>query len=85
MGIKAETPFGAFFSNLCMLMGVADLVFDARQDYKKGFIALKPSFSLFIKLFKITIVDGVSLLVSIPRKLQFVKYCFRFTLALMRG
>lgn len=85
MGVKADTPFGIFFSELCMLMGIADLFFDARQDFKKDFIALKPSLSLYLKLFKITIFDGVSLLLSIPRKLQFVKYCFRFTLALMKG
>ena len=30
-------------------------------------------------------IDDLSLLVSIPRKIQFTKYCFRFAFALMKG
>lgn len=84
MGISRDDQFGVFFSKLCMIMGVADLIFDARRDYKKGYILLKPNFNLFYKLFKITIKDGCKLLLTIPRKVQFTKYCFRFTLALLK-
>ena len=85
LSIKADTPFGMFFTNLCMLMGIADLVFDAREDFRKGFIDVKPSFELYRKLVKIVIKDGISLLLSIPKKLKFMVYCFKFTLALMKG
>jgi len=83
--IKPEVPFGMFFTNLCIIMGIADLVFDAREDFRKGFIVVKPSFELYRKLIHIVIRDGISLLISIPKKLKFLVYCFKFTLALMRS
>ena len=65
-------------------MGIADLIVDARQDFRLGLIVLKPNVKLFLNLFKIAIKDGVSLLVSIPKKIQFTKYCIRFAFALMK-
>ncbi len=84
LGIKPDIPFGKFFTDLCMLMGIADLIFDANQDFQKGFISLKPSFKLYVKLFYILIVDGTKLLLSIPRKLKFINYCLRFTLIMIK-
>jgi len=82
--MSADSPFGLFFTRLCRLMGIADLVFDAKSDYKKGFIALKPKLGLYLRLHGIMIREGLKLLLSIPKKLQFLVYAFRFTLALMR-
>ena len=85
MQIKSDTPFGIFFTKLCMLMGIVDLIIDARQDFKKEQIALQPNFKLYYQLFKITIIDGLNILISIPRKLKFMNYCFRFSIALLKG
>lgn len=85
MGVKNNSPFGVFFTRLCMIMGVADLVIDAKPDYKQGLILLKPTFTLYLKLCNIAIRDGVKLLISIPRKIQFVRYCYRFAIALLKS
>ncbi len=85
MGVDVESPFGEFFTNLCKLMGVADLVIDAREDYKLGYIALKPSLTLYTTLISIVFSNGLRLLTSIPHKGRFIRYCLRFGIALLRG
>jgi len=82
--IKSEEPFGKFFTSLCMIMGIADLVFDANKDYKKGFIKLKPSFTLYTKLSVITLKEGLQLLLAFPKKIKFLAYCFKFAMALLK-
>lgn len=83
--IEEDEAFGLFFSRLCRLMGIADLVFDARQDYKQGYIQVRPSLKLYVKLIGITISEGIKLILNIPNKLKFLVYCYKFTLALMKG
>ena len=83
--IPKTHPFGIFFSKLCMLMGIADLIFDARSDYAKNYIALRPNLKLYLILHRIMITQGFQLLKLIPRKLQFISYCMKFSFALLKG
>lgn len=85
LGINSTDPFGEFFTKLCMVMGLADLIIDARQDYRKGYISIKPSIRLYIKLAKVVMKDGFILLTKIPRKMKFMSYCFSFSIALIKG
>jgi len=85
MGVEANHPFGQFFSRLCMLMGVADLIVDARSDYKANYIALKPGIGLYLNLNKILIVEGLKILWYFPRKIQFLWYAIKMSVALIRG
>ena len=82
--INSKSPFGQFFGRLCMIMGIADLVFDARQDYKNGYIQYKPSIALYLKLNWIVITEGLKLIAYFPRKIKFVQYCLKFTIALIK-
>lgn len=83
--IEAHTPFGKFFTDLCKLMGVADLIIDAMADYRANQIALKPSISLYLKLIKMAVLGGIRLIWGIPHKFRFLLYCFRFGIALLRS
>ena len=82
--IDPKHPFSLFFTKLCTMMGIADLVFDAKQDYKNKIISFKPSLGLYYKLNKIMIVDGFRLLWSFPNSFLFLWYCVKFTWALYR-
>lgn len=82
MQIEAEHPFVHFFTNLCRLMGVADLVMDARSDYKSNYIALKPNLKLYWKLHAIMVKEGLKLVWNFPHKIKFLLYCIRFSLLL---
>ncbi len=83
MNIPEDHDFGIFFTKLCTLMGVADLIVDARSDYRAKQISLKPNFALYLKLIKILLVEGLSLIWHFPRKWSFFKYCITFGLALI--
>jgi len=85
MGIEADQPFGQFFSRLCMLMGVADLIVDARRDYKEVIIALKPGIGLYYHLNRILVTAGLQILWYFPKKLRFLMYVIRMSVALIRG
>jgi len=84
LGIKVTDPFGIFFTRLCMIMGIADLVFDARSDYKMNYIKIKPTIMLYIKLNYIVLIEGIKLIASFPKKFRFLVYCFTFTMALIK-
>jgi len=83
IGLTPEHPFALFFSKLCMLMGIADLIIDAYSDYRAGYIVVRPSPSLYISLIWIAISEGLGLIRRFPAKLSFIKYCFKFSLALL--
>jgi len=85
LGIKSTEEFGQFFSKLCKMMGIADLLFDAKQDYKDGILSVKPNLKLYIRLLKILMVDGVKIIVSFPKKLNFIFYCMRFIRELIKA
>lgn len=85
MGVDANTPFGKFFTNLCRLMGVADLMIDAGADYRSKCMVVRPSFSLYWNLNSILIVDGIKLLRQFPKKRSFLFYCIRFSISLLAG
>lgn len=85
MGVAADQPFGQFFYRLCMLMGVADLIVDARSDYKANYIALKPSLRLYFDLNRILITEGIKILWYFPKKLSFLWYAIRMSIALIKG
>lgn len=85
MNESSESPFGVFFSALCQLMGIADLVFDAKEDYSNNYIAVKPSITLYLKLSKIMFLEGLRILYRFPQKLKFLVYCCKFTYLLMRS
>lgn len=84
LGVSNHSAFNSFFTKLCMLMGVTDLIFDARSDYRKKYTVLKPSLSLYLRLIKITVKEGCKLIWNIPSKAKFLVYCIKFSLALMR-
>ncbi len=84
LGITADQNFGLFFTNLCKIMGVADLIFDARKDYKQGLIAFRPNISLYLNLLQHLIKGGWNLFISIPHKFRFLHYCLKFSIALMK-
>lgn len=83
MGIDKKHAFAGFFKSLCMLMGLADLIVDARSDYRSNYISLKPTLGLYLRLNAILIKEGLSLIFRFPRKLRFLSYCIRFSLALL--
>jgi len=85
IGAQSNQSFTQFFTRLCRLMGVADLVADARSDYKTNLISFKPSFMIYMKLIGITISEGIKLLFMIPHKIRFIKYCLRFVSILWRS
>ncbi len=85
MGVDPDHSFGQFFTRLCMLMGVADLIVDARSDFKANYIALKPGIRLYFDLNRILITEGLKILWYFPKKLGFLWYVIRMSIALIRG
>lgn len=85
IGPQSNESFILFFTKLCRLMGIADLIADARSDYKNKLISFKPTFKIYLKLIGITISEGIKLLFMIPHKLRFVKYCMRFVSILWKS
>ena len=83
MGIAPSHAFAKFFTILCTLMGIADLIVDARSDYKAKYIAVKPSISLYLKLNAILIKYGLKLIWIFPKKISFLIYCIKFSFLLM--
>lgn len=85
MKVQASHDFGVFFTNLCTLMGIADLIIDAKSDYKAKQISVKPTLSLYLKLNMIMIKEGILLIWNFPKKLSFLLYCIRFSIALIKS
>lgn len=79
MSVGPDHSFGKFFTQLCTLMGVADLIVDARSDYKSNYISVKPKIGLYLKLNLILIKEGISIFWNFPRKMSFLLYCIRFS------
>jgi len=85
IGALSNEGFTHFFTRLCRLMGVADMVADARSDYKSKIISFKPTLRIYIKLIGLTLTEGIQLLMMIPHKFRFVQYCFRFSTILWKS
>ncbi len=85
MGGYASQDFRHFFTRFCALMGIADLLFDARTDYKEGQSRIRPGFRTYGTVFVHAAAEGIGLLRQFPRKLAFIGYCFRFVGVLLRG
>lgn len=85
IGNKSNENFTLFFTRLCRLMGIADLIADARSDYKENLISFKPTFMTYMKLMGLTISEGIILLTMIPYKIRFVRYCLRFVAILWKS
>lgn len=83
LGKEASQGFATFFTEICELMGFADLLVDARSDYRNGLIVIYPSFSLHVKLTVMIIRGGIKLLTHIPHKWAFIKYCLGFGYSLL--
>lgn len=79
MQIDPTHAFAKFFTILCTIMGIADLIIDARSDYNSKFIVLKPNFKLYFKLNFILIRDGLKLIWIFPKKISFLIYCIKFS------
>jgi hypothetical protein len=82
--IPPEHPFATFFSDLCRLMGIADLVVDARSDYRKQYILYKPNLGLYLTLNWILIVGGLKLMMRFPRPFHFLWFVIRFSWVMIR-
>jgi len=65
-----------------MLMGIADLIIDARSDYKANYLTAPPSLSMYLKLCGILVRQGLGLFWSFPSKRKFVVYSFKMLGAL---
>lgn len=85
IGQRSNENFSLFFTKLCRLMGVADLVADAKSDFRSGLISFKPTVRIYIKLIGLTISEGFKLLLLIPHKLRFLQYCLRFSTILWKS
>lgn len=83
MKIDSSHPFGQFFNNLCKLMGVADLVIDAKSDYIANYISIKPKLGLYLNLNWILIKEGVNLISKFPKRIHFLGYCIKFSVLLL--
>ena len=83
MQIAPSHAFAKFFTILCTLMGIADLIIDARSDYKSKYILLKPSFKLYFNLITILIKNGIKLIWNFPKKFSFLIYCIKFSFLLL--
>jgi len=75
--------FRSFFTQLCELMGIVDLIFDLRSDYNNKLISIKPSLNLYLRLIRISASRGLRLIRAFPKKLSFLKYCTKFGYVLM--
>ena len=82
-GLAPTHPFALFFKELCTLMGIADLLVDAREDYKSGLISIRPRLKLYLKLFCVLIRRGFKLLMKFPKKHAFIRYCLKLSWSLM--
>ena len=78
MQVKDHHAFRMFFARLCMLMGIADLIVDARSDYKNNYIKVKPALFLYYRLIVILVKEGLKLIWHFPRRVSFLFYCIRF-------
>jgi len=83
MKVNSSHPFALFFTNLCMLMGIADLIVDAKSDYRLKYLALKPSLHLYLKLNLILVKEGFLILWNFPKKVKFLFYTIRLSWALI--
>ena len=83
MKIDSTHAFGQFFNNLCKLMGIADLVIDAQNDYKSNYISIKPRFFLYTKLNWILIKEGLKIFWKFPERVHFLIYCIKFSWLLL--
>jgi len=83
MRIDSQDSFGLFFNRLCMLMGVADLVIDAKSDFNSNYIVLKPNFKFYRALVSIVIKEGIRLIWNFPHKFKFLMYCISFSVSLL--
>jgi len=79
----AQLEFRSFFTQLCELMGIVDLIFDLRSDYNNKLISIKPSLNLYLRLIRISASRGLRLIRAFPKKLSFLKYCTKFGYVLM--
>ncbi len=79
MHVDPGHAFAIFFTQLCTLMGVADLIVDARSDYKSNYIKLKPKIGLYVKLNLILVKEGILIFWNFPRKISFLVYCIKFS------
>lgn len=83
MSVHPDHSFARFFTQLCTLMGIADLIVDARSDYKMNYIALKPRLMLYVKLNMILVKEGITVFWNFPKKISFLLYCIRFSWLLL--
>ena len=83
MQVSPDHPFAGFFSRLCMIMGIADLIVDARSDYRTKYIVARPSPLLYFHLVGIVLYEGLRLIWQFPYKISFLLYCIRFSFALL--
>ena len=82
--IKNEA-FTSMFIEMCQSMGVADLLMDARDDYKKGLNPFKPKLNLCTAILRDLIPSGIKLFWKFPQKLNLIKYLGRMIYFLVKG
>ena len=82
--LNKKEAFESFFTDLCVLMGIADLLVDLRKDYKTGLIQVVPSLFFQIQLLWILFQRSLVLFVKFPNKWSLLGYCIRFGWLLLR-
>lgn len=83
MQVDTKHGFAKFFTQLCVMMGVADLVIDARSDFKANYIVVKPNLKMYWQLNKIMVSEGLKLIWGFPDKFKFLIYCIKFSFLLL--
>lgn len=83
MNQSANKEFREFFTELCELMGIVDLLFDLRRDYKNKLISIKPTLKLYVKLMGLSISKSLRIFCAFPKKLSFIHYCLKFAITLI--
>ena len=83
IGKSSNKEFRVFFIQLCEIMGIVDLIFDLRSDYKKKIVSIRPNFKIYFKLLQLSFSKSLSLFRAFPKKLTLIKYCMKFAFVLM--
>ncbi len=79
MSVDPQHKFAKFFTTLCMLMGIMDLIVDARSDYKLKYISVRPNLVLHFRLIYILVISGIKMIFQFPQPFKFIGYCLRFS------
>ena len=80
LGKQSTKKFEEFFYLACEMMPAIDTIQDARSDYRKGQIKIRPGLGLYAKLFLVFVFPLPKLLCLFPARWSLFKYGVSFLL-----